>query len=168
MRVAILTLAPATNYGGILQAWALRSLLADMGHEATVVSLRLRPAVALRYGVGNFLIRHHLHPTKRYYVPSHSEALRTTAELRRFIAEQVAPATPLSPKALQRAGYEAFVIGSDQVWNPDYTRPYGAENYSLATSSLRATAARVSSMPPRWVAISGVLPLPRARRLVRC
>ena len=129
MRVAILTLAPATNYGGILQAWALRSLLADMGHEATVVSLRLRPAVALRYGVGNFLIRHHLHPTKRYYVPSHSEALHTTAELRRFIAEQVAPATPLSPKALQRAGYEAFVIGSDQVWNPDYTRPYGAENF---------------------------------------
>lgn len=129
MRVAILTLAPATNYGGILQAWALRSLLADMGHEATVVSLRLRPAVALRYGVGNFLIRHHLHPTKRYYVPSHSEALRTTAELRRFIAEQVAPATPLLPRALQRAGYEAFVIGSDQVWNPDYTRPYGAENF---------------------------------------
>lgn len=129
MRVAILTLAPATNYGGILQAWALRSLLADMGHEATVVSLRLRPAVALRYGVGNFLIRHHLHPTKRYYIPSRTEKLRTTAELRRFIAEQVAPATPLSPKSLQKAGYEAFVIGSDQVWNPDYTRPYGAENY---------------------------------------
>ncbi len=129
MRVAILTLAPATNYGGILQAWALRSLLADMGHEATVVSLRLRPAVALRYGVGNFLIRHHLHPTKRYYVPSRREELHTTAELRRFIAEQVVPSEPLSPRALQRADYEVFVIGSDQVWNPDYTRPYGAENY---------------------------------------
>ena len=63
MRVAILTLAPATNYGGILQAWALRTLLSEMGHEGTVVSLRLRPSVALRYGVGNFLIRHHLHPT---------------------------------------------------------------------------------------------------------
>ena len=129
MKIAILTLAPATNYGGILQAWALRSVLTEMGHTATVVSLRLRPSVALRYGVGNFLIRHHLHPTKRYYVASRSEALRTTAELRRFIAEQIAPAAPYSPSGLQKADYDAFVIGSDQVWSPEYTRPYGVANF---------------------------------------
>ena len=129
MRVAILTLAPATNYGGILQAWALRTLLSEMGHEATVVSLRLRPSVALRYGVGNFLIRHHLHPTKHYYVPSPKEALRTTAELRRFIASEVAPAKPYSPKGLRVAEFDAYIIGSDQVWSPEYTRPYGAENF---------------------------------------
>ena len=64
MRVAILTLAPATNYGGILQAWALRSLLADMGHEATVVSLRLRPA-GHRHEPGDDHRRHEQVPVLR-------------------------------------------------------------------------------------------------------
>lgn len=129
MKIAILTLAPATNYGGILQAWALRDRLTSMGHDATVVSLRLRPAIALRYGIGNLLIRHHLHPTKHYYIPSKSEQQRTTAELRRFIEAEISPATPYTPDALRRADYEAFMIGSDQVWSPEYTRPYGVANF---------------------------------------
>ncbi len=132
MKLAILTLAPATNYGGIAQAWALRHILRGMGHDATVVSLTLRPLIALRYGLGNLLIRHGLHPTKKYFIPSHAEQQKITSRLRPFIAKEIAPAPPCSPRALASANYEGFIVGSDQVWSPEYTRPYGAENFFLA------------------------------------
>ena len=37
MRIAIVTLPLHTNYGGLLQAYALKRCLEDMGHEATVL-----------------------------------------------------------------------------------------------------------------------------------
>ena len=37
MRIAIVTLPLHTNYGGILQAYALRKVLMDRGHEVDVL-----------------------------------------------------------------------------------------------------------------------------------
>jgi Polysaccharide pyruvyl transferase. len=37
MRIAILTLPLHTNYGGILQAYALQTVLQRMGHEVVVI-----------------------------------------------------------------------------------------------------------------------------------
>ena len=37
MRIGILTLPLHTNYGGILQAYALQTVLERMGHEAVVI-----------------------------------------------------------------------------------------------------------------------------------
>ena len=37
MRIAILTLPLHTNYGGILQAYALQTVLQRMGHEVTLL-----------------------------------------------------------------------------------------------------------------------------------
>ena len=37
MRIAILTLPLHTNYGGILQAYALQHILQSMGHEVLVI-----------------------------------------------------------------------------------------------------------------------------------
>ena len=39
MRIAIVTLPLHTNYGGLLQAYALKTLLEEMGHEVTVLDL---------------------------------------------------------------------------------------------------------------------------------
>lgn len=36
MKIAILTLPLHTNYGGILQAYALQTILQQMGHEVTL------------------------------------------------------------------------------------------------------------------------------------
>lgn len=38
MRIGILTLPLHTNYGGILQAYALQTVLERMGHEASVIT----------------------------------------------------------------------------------------------------------------------------------
>ena len=37
MRIGILTLPLHTNYGGILQAYALQTVLERMGHEVTLI-----------------------------------------------------------------------------------------------------------------------------------
>ena len=38
MRIGILTLPLHTNYGGILQAYALQTVLERMGHEVSVIT----------------------------------------------------------------------------------------------------------------------------------
>ena len=39
MKIAIVTLPLHTNYGGVLQAYALKTVLENMGHEAQVLDL---------------------------------------------------------------------------------------------------------------------------------
>lgn len=42
MRIAIVTLPLHTNYGGILQAYALKTYLESMGHQATVLDRKVK------------------------------------------------------------------------------------------------------------------------------
>lgn len=49
MRIAILTQPLDTNYGGILQCYALQTFLERMGHEAQVLT-------KLRYGSSYYVI----------------------------------------------------------------------------------------------------------------
>ena len=42
MRIAIVTLPLHTNYGGLLQAYALKTVLESMGHEATVLDRKVK------------------------------------------------------------------------------------------------------------------------------
>ena len=43
MKIGILTQPLHTNYGGLLQAFALQKTLRDMGHEALTVDYTRRP-----------------------------------------------------------------------------------------------------------------------------
>ena len=54
MRIGILTLPLHTNYGGILQAYALQTVLERMGHEASVITTSIR--LNCLYGNGLILI----------------------------------------------------------------------------------------------------------------
>ena len=48
MRIAIVTLPLHTNYGGLLQAYALKHSLEGMGHDVTVLDRKVKmplPAV---------------------------------------------------------------------------------------------------------------------------
>ena len=40
MRIAVVTLPLHTNYGGLLQAFALKNVLEGMGHSVTVLDLK--------------------------------------------------------------------------------------------------------------------------------
>jgi hypothetical protein len=42
MKIGILTLPLHTNYGGILQAYALQNVLENMGHEVIIISGKVK------------------------------------------------------------------------------------------------------------------------------
>lgn len=44
MKIAILTLPLHTNYGGILQCYALQTVLERMGHKVFVIEQKIKPA----------------------------------------------------------------------------------------------------------------------------
>lgn len=125
MKIGILTQPLRNNYGGLLQAFALTKILHDMGHKAII--LQRRNVYQIKGSHILYLIswwlRCLLH-THRYisqkkwsiiekntqdftnkYIPT-SPLIYKTPKLRKFIA-------------LQKI--EALVVGSDQVWRPQYS-----------------------------------------------
>ena len=124
MKIGILTLPLHTNYGGILQAWALQTVLERMGFEVTVLSrdkkIKLTPFFWLvkvpsriirkclgmmvgtlnewHYNKTQDRIRVNIEPTINQYVHRDQRYLDTIKE----------------------SDYDCFVVGSDQIWRPKY------------------------------------------------
>ena len=143
MKIAILTLRVDNNYGGHLQRYALSRLLRDMGHDAIVLYFRstwVREAWTkrLKNATKNVIkaligrkhnrvmywkyedykweeIRAHAYPFFERYV-KHSPLIYDTTSLMKHV---------------QNAKYDAFVVGSDQVWRKAYTERWGVEHFFL-------------------------------------
>lgn len=145
MNIAILTQPICNNYGGILQNYALQTLLERRGHTVTTLNY---PVVG---GYGGSPIRHILSICKRtiHKLTGHPEVVwidlatesRKQVELahlqKKFIDEYLhlhtiqapitweqvekIPSTP-SPFSLlpSPSNFDCFLVGSDQVWRPRY------------------------------------------------
>ena len=148
-RVAIIThFHGSTNYGGVLQAYALRKVIADMGYEAeqlrylksveNTVSLPvliknlfikvLKHSVAdKQFGtsilyVGRFGITFILGKIFKKFVVSQDCARR--AENFACFNEHYVPSSKVYTRntiAESVDDYDIFITGSDQVWNPNWT-----------------------------------------------
>lgn len=102
MKVGIVTLPLHTNYGGILQAWALQTVIERMGHESSHV------------------FRHLLGPLVLYKDMTAEEIATFQRHTARFIDRYIrCDETPIAEIAPDR--YDAFVVGSDQIWRHRYT-----------------------------------------------
>lgn len=101
MKVGIVTLPLHTNYGGILQAWALQTVIERMGHESSHV------------------FRHLLGPFGRYegLTPEQVGVLQqyTDRFVDRYIRCDETPVAEIRPDR-----YDALVVGSDQIWRHYY------------------------------------------------
>lgn len=129
MRIGIVTLPLHTNYGGLLQAYALQTAMRRMGHEVEHLQLPAdysefhplwkMPLVycmrALRkYIGGEYNIPIFTHPLK--WIRKNTDA---------FIASNIHPRY-LSGKEWNEQfanEYDAIVFGSDQIWRPIYAYP---------------------------------------------
>ncbi len=127
MRIAILTLPLHTNYGGILQAYALQTILERMGHEVEVPGRLYRAyypvwwKLPLSFGkriLKKILVDHQtIIFTERKYNRELPSINRYTQQfIKHYI--HVRPMTSLA--TIKRDDYDAFVVGSDQVWRPIY------------------------------------------------
>lgn len=124
MKIAILTLPLDTNYGGILQCYALQTVLERMGHEVQVLT-------KLRYGSSYYVI----YPLavckrmiKRYMLGKDVAILEAPHEIRRknvdkFIQHYIHQYKRRTFTEKIAYQFDAIVVGSDQVWRPAYSKP---------------------------------------------
>ncbi len=118
MKIALITIHKANNYGALLQAFALQQTLTKFGnvdlidYENQYLSMSLDP-VRLSFtlhgflGIGKDLCR--LLP--RY---------RLIKKFRQFIAQHFMMTAPFTQDELysnKLPGYDYYIVGSDQVWN---------------------------------------------------
>lgn len=129
MRIGILTFHNAHNFGALLQCYALRSCLKSKYAYVDIVNYS--PALLTR--------RYDLFPYYPYQktfgefksaIWAFSRNLRNlpafcqrSRKMRRFISEYLAVSDNKLESAdeLETLEYERFIMGSDQIWNPDIT-----------------------------------------------
>ncbi len=125
MKIAILTLDLQTNFGGILQAYALQTVLERMGHE--VVHLQAKhsrlhnPVVMPLVWVKRLYRKYFLGDRQLPVFENPYKWARKNTD--RFISCNL-NCRFLAPEEWNEGlarEYDAFVVGSDQVWRPFYT-----------------------------------------------
>lgn len=128
MKVGLLTLPFNNNYGGFLQAYALLTVLRNMGHDVELINRRPKPWSVWR--CIKYLIRNTglmmLRKPHRNFIPKPEEELKYDGQLMmRFVDNYIVPQTkPIySSKEMRNVvtgRYDVVVVGSDQVWRPEY------------------------------------------------
>lgn len=137
MRIGILTLPFNNNYGGYLQAYALMTVLKQMGHEVELInrrSNRISLSVQIRYFIKT-LIKMVLGLEHGSLILDIEKEHNKRGELiMPFVEKNISPKTKslFSTKELTdecKDRYDAIIVGSDQVWRPDYVP--NIENFFL-------------------------------------
>lgn len=127
-KVAILTQPLGANYGGILQAFALQHVLREMGHQPITIDRRgsqdrLRSMASLAKG-GLLWITGKQRRIRRWPTPKESETI--CRHTNRFVSEHITRSVPIKTtdqlrQYAEQESFDAFVVGSDQVWRKAYS-----------------------------------------------
>lgn len=104
-KIGVLTLPTLTNYGGILQAYALVYTLRKLGYDAWLINRRWNSE-------NNNL----LHKIKKFFY--HWVVIR---KFDKFVEKYIVPRTSeidtrSKMDGIRKEGFEGYVVGSDQVW----------------------------------------------------
>ena len=129
MKIGILTLPLHNNYGGILQAYALQTVLKRMGHDAVVIDksreIKLPILSFSRYFLYFKLLAHKVlvdRNTTIFWARKHNREYKvmstyTLPFIQQYIKRFIAARDYLN---IKQGDFDAFVVGSDQVWRPKY------------------------------------------------
>ena len=129
MKIGLLTLPVETGYGSILQAVALKTKLVDLGHDVTLIRrqverkdsfLRITVRTIKKYIFRKPII---VQISKKY----RDEFPIITKYTQPFIDKHLSPYTEFyysskSMKKINKLGFDAIVVGSDQVSRPGYVQ----------------------------------------------
>lgn len=129
MKIGIYTQPLRMNYGGLIQAWALQTILHRMGH--TVVTFNPSPYSSLSWKRKPFtyayrITRHLFDKTKPiFYEKKINEEYDIKSQyLRPFIANHLNVLEYRNVKELKESDFDVLIAGSDQVWRPMYNKTY--------------------------------------------
>lgn len=126
MKIGILTLPLHTNYGGILQAYALQTVLERMGHEVVVLDRPFhRKGLSIekkltyypkRFIKRYILFRKNVRILQEEYVERVQPIVEQNTKL--FIGKYIHIRTFSNVNTISEKEFDAIVVGSDQIWRP--------------------------------------------------
>jgi hypothetical protein len=132
MKIGILTMPLHSNYGGLLQAYALQKVLKQMGHEVWIISREkpdmnlLRKAASLTKGIlYRYILKNKIRPLVTFWITKQETLIleqHTSAFLNSYIFPRTKPlkSNRTLSKEIEKQKFDAYVVGSDQVWRPQY------------------------------------------------
>ena len=130
MKIGIITLPLRLNYGGILQAYALQTILQRMGHEVQVINPpQGKYVLQSRFKSLIHFKRFLLNKLGKSNIPVYAEELLNTQwpiisqHTQSFIDNKINVLKCQYSKVPQ-GEFEVLVVGSDQVWRPAYSNLY--------------------------------------------
>lgn len=131
MKIGILTQPLHNNYGGLLQTFALQKILRDSGHEPVTINIlpaTINVGYQLVRNVGARFVKKYIFRQKIGsvipFIPTKEEKQIIGQHSQEFISENIQTTKPLEAdkiKQIDLNSYEAFIVGSDQVWRPAYS-----------------------------------------------
>ncbi|MBQ9118436.1 MAG: polysaccharide pyruvyl transferase family protein [Lachnospiraceae bacterium] len=135
MKIGIITINSAYNYGCVLQAWSLQRFLEKEGHEAEIINYRT-PAIDNVYRLfvpkkrfsNKFLNRCYNKLRRIKFNRTQKPRIIKAEKFEHFINEVMNTTETVyrSYKQLEDgdagAPYDALITGSDQVWNGSITK----------------------------------------------
>lgn len=123
MKIGIVTQPLEQNYGGLLQNYALQTILKRMGHQVFTIHIRRSDSFfiwiygSLKVLVKKLLGRNESFPT----FPKHKQIISQHTE--QFINKHISVTKKYTwyNKYIQKTyNFDAFIVGSDQTWRPVY------------------------------------------------
>lgn len=127
MKIGILTLPFNNNYGGYLQAIALSETLRTIGHHPVIINRRNNPISfkkKIKYfalGIRGLINKNKKHP---FLTSSEKVFYHKGQKMIPFAKKYLKDLTPpiYSSQDLKKYSdeFDAFIVGSDQVWRPIY------------------------------------------------
>lgn len=123
MKILILTQSLGKNYGGVMQAYALQTILRDMGHDVVTDNREVKYAwrdtnwifIIYRFFRKNILGQSQIVVSHQKYIN------KIYGAIQQFVKRKINTIDFRDKKNI--SDYDAIVVGSDQVWRPIYNRP---------------------------------------------
>ena len=120
MKIGILTVPFNNNYGGFLQAFALKQILTDLGHEVAFINRRRNQSAKTRLVLFFCEVLDILHIRRR-------QTKRISINTNLFVQRYLTPMTrPIYSKrtmnVCNKMGFDCVIVGSDQVWRYHYAK----------------------------------------------
>lgn len=129
MRIGILTQPLHNNYGGLLQNFALQKVMIELGHEVFTINIDYKKQSLLRRSASLL---------KRLFLKLSGKNIRvfnikptlqetkiisqyTTSFIKRNINTTKLLNQKVNQESLKEYDFEAYIVGSDQVWRPRYS-----------------------------------------------
>lgn len=147
MKIGILTQPLHNNYGGLLQAYALKETLHSLGHDTVIINRRAKNISWLRKQASilkSRVIKRDINPS---FLLNNLQKTVISQETLSFQKKYIPELSNLITDtkgmfALNEMGFDAYIVGSDQCWRPRYSP--NIHNYFLDFAKDKKDIRRIS------------------------